>query len=415
MKKVLFITYVFPPMAGGGVYRVVKTLKHLPLLKWTPIILTVKNFDHWILDNTLCNELPPNLKIFHSYAIDPFYLHIFLEKIGLKRLQKFIDRYLFVPDSKIGWLPTAFLRGLQLIKNEKIDLIFSTSPPHSTHLIAYLLKKITKIPWIAEFRDPFSLNIEGQHNPTIRKKLEKNIEKKILTAANKIITISEPDRRDLLKEFGLLENKVITITNGYDEDDFKDLIEPYIDYKKFSIVYAGTFYGARSPDPVFLAIKSLLKKNRELQQRVEMNIIGRMEDAFASLIKKRGIESVVKLLGYFNHKETLRHMKKAHLLLLVTSHGKGNIPGKIFEYMASGTPILALVPDGIAKQLIEESRTGFTVDPDNAEAISEKIYELYQKWECGELRISPNWDVIKRYERKSLIQTLAAEFDKVLL
>lgn len=419
MKNVLYISYIFPPMAGGGVYRIVKTLKYLPSFGWNPSVLAVKNHHHWVTDHTLLNELPPDLPIHRTCCLDPFYFYAFLDKTGLKFVHNFIEEYITIPDNKIGWFPSALGKGLHLIKKNHIDIIFSTSPPHSTHLVAYALKTITGKPWVAEFRDHMSLYPLRERVSPLRFATERRLEGAFLNNASKIVSVTEGNRKDIINSFDLERNKIVTIPNGFDPSDFEGLDKIFTkDRKCFTMTYTGSLYGKQSPKVFVNAINRVLTLHPEMGKKLSVNIIGPMEHAFKDLCETEGTKDIVRLCGFLGHRDALFHMVNSHALILLIPSGGTNsnvLTGKIFEYMASGTPILALAPDGLAKKLIEDSRTGFTVDPDNAEAISEKIYELYQKWECGELRISPNWDVIKRYERKSLTQALAAEFDKVLL
>ena len=419
MKNVLYISYLFPPMAGGGVYRVVKTLKYLPAFGWNPSVLTVKNHHHWVTDHTLLKELPLDLTVQRTYCLDPFYLYALLDKTGMKSIRHVIEEYLAIPDNKLGWFLTALIKGLCLIRKNNIDLIFSTSPPHSTHMIAYVLKKITGKPWVAEFRDHMSLNPLRKTVPPLRLAIEKNMEKRFLADASRVITVTEGNRDDIINLFGVEDTKVVVVPNGFDLIDFEGFDKIFTkDRKCFTMTYTGSLYGKQSPKVFVNAINRVLTLHPEMREKLSVNIIGPMEHAFKDLCETEGTKDIVRLYGFLGHKDALFHMVNSHALILLIPSGGTNsnvLTGKIFEYMASGTPILAVVPDGIAKRLIEESRTGFTVDPDNAEAISEKIYELYQKWESGELATNSNWDVIKRYERKSLTQALAAEFDKVLL
>lgn len=418
MKNVLYISYLFPPMAGGGVYRIVKTLKYLPSFGWNPSVLTVKNHHHWVTDHTLLKEFPLDLTVQRTYCLDPFYLYALLDKTGMKLIHHVIEEYLAIPDNKLGWFLTALIKGLRLIRKNNIDVIFSTSPPHSTHMIAYVLKKITGKPWVAEFRDHMSLNPLREKVSRLRLAVEKKMEKEFLSNASKVITVTEGNREDIVNLFGLKSDMVKVIPNGFDQSDFAGLDRNNKVKRNFTITYTGACYGTRNPGVFLDAVREMLAYHPELREIISVNIIGAIEDKFKGFCKNEGLKDIVHLYGFLSHRDVISYMINSHILILLISSGGTNrnvLTGKIFEYMASGTPILALAPDGLAKKLIEDSRTGFTVDPDNAEAISEKIYELYQKWECGELRISPNWDVIKRYERKSLTQALAAEFDKVLL
>lgn len=415
MKNVLYISYIFPPMAGGGVYRIVKTLKYLPTFGWNPIVLTVKNHYNWATDPTLFHKLPSDLQIHRTYCLDPFYFYALLDKFGLKFFHKFIEQHIIIPDNKIGWFPSALRKGLQLVKKNNVDVIFSTSPPHSAHVIAYTLKRITGKPWIAEFRDHMSLNPLRKGMPDSRIKIEKRLEARFLKAASRIITISEGLKHDILSAFSFPDEKIVVIHNGFDMKDFQN-IKKGLSGKKFVITYTGNFYGTIFPEKFFLALKDLLENGVMKKDEVEVNIIGKIEEKLIGTIRDIKLEEIVKLRGYFSHRETIGWMVNSDLLILYIPPGnehRGAMTGKIFEYMASGTPILGMVPNGEAKKVIEETGTGFVVNSGDRESISAILKKIYHDFLNRRLFIQPKHNSINNFEATFLTNKLVEVLEKV--
>lgn len=414
MKRVLFVSYLFPPLGGGGVYRTVKFTRYLPDLGWQPIVLTVKNPIHWAEDTSLLDELPKDLKIYRTVSFEPFPLHILFSKLGLGKPFDYIVSKILPIDQRVGWVPHSILKGRKIIEKEGIDIIYTTSPPHSSHLIGFYLKMWTKRPWVADFRDPWTQAATYHPRGTLQKRLDEYAERKVLNYCDLVIANTEGNRLSLIERYNLNPQKVVTITNGYDGEEFVG-IERRSTEERFTITYTGSFYQDYSPLPFIKGMKMFLAKRPELKDRIRLCFIGKMDEYRDEI--KDGLKGVVEFKDYLPHREAIKYMVNSHLLLLLLPSKPGAetwYPGKIFEYMASGTPVLALVPDGLAKRLIEESRTGFVVNPEDVDAISERIYELYRRWERGELTTNPDWKVIKRYERKGLTKALAEEFDRVL-
>lgn len=383
-------------MAGAGVQRPLKFAKYLPEFGWEPIILTVKGREYYEKDETFLKEIP-------SY-------------ITIKRTKSFenshIPNTILIPDRKIGWLPFAYHTGLKTIEQYKIDVIYSTSGPYTSHLIGYLLKKKTGLPWIADFRDEWTQHPYIKYKTSFHKKINRWLEKKILLDADEVISVSEPitmGLRNLIEEED--HNKFHTITNGYDKNDF--LIEKNNNDRIFKITYVGSFYGLRTPKHFFDAIDLLWAEKKINPNDFKIVFVGtpfHMNHQFP--------DNLIQSIGYVTHIEALNYMMNSTVLLLVMPNDKAKnaYTGKIFEYIASGKSILALVPkEGVAAELINETKTGLVTDPEDAEQIKNAILYLYTQWHKDNLIIEPRWDLINKYERKILTKNLSSILDDCIL
>ncbi|MBI4640707.1 MAG: glycosyltransferase family 4 protein [Candidatus Tectomicrobia bacterium] len=419
MKRVLMVTYFFPPLAGGGVYRSVKFVKYLSKVGWEPIVLTVgKGSFHWVHDRSLLREISEETEIVRTRSFEPFLFNVILGKIGLGKLYNFMIPRLFIPDTKVGWIPISLVKGLSIIRKRGIDLIFSTSPPHSAHLIGYFLKRWTRTPWVADFRDHWTLDPMYTPPSEWRYRFDEALERKILEECDRVVVTTEGNRRDLLKVFQLPVEKVMTITNGYDAEDFQESLSHSRKHDRFIITYTGTFYGTRSPEPFFRSLRLLVDQHPETRKLLEVRILGQMEDRFRKLVDELYLEDLVSISNFVPHSEALRTMLTSDLLLLIISSDQKNenvLTGKIFEYMAAEKPILALIPQGEASRLLTESGLGVITNPDDIEGIYKTLYHLLQKWQNGEVFSHPCREFIRQFERKRLTEQLAHLFDDLLL
>jgi len=441
MKKVLIITYLFPPLGGVGVQRTIKFVKYLPNYGWQPIVLTVKKPEYWIEDPSLETEIPKTAKVYRTASFELEKLHniiknlletlsakiekFLFKKINLInaidwRLKKFfstINSWLFIPDRKIGWLPFAMLRGWWIIKKEKIDVIFTTSPPNSVHLIGYLLKKLTGKPLVVDFRDPWTQGIYWNPVTEIHKKIEEFMENAILRSADKVISVLGDIGNDLMTKYSLLDSKrkFITIPNGFDPDDFKVNVNPK--NSKFTITYTGVFYGRQTPLYFLNALRELIDERKEIEKEIQVIFVGKLSNFYKDKIKQLSLNKIVKYVGYVPHQKSIEFILNSDVLLLIIGSGEGSdriYTGKIFEYLAANKPILALIPEGAAANLIALTKSGVVVPPENVGSIKQAIYNLYLRHKVGDLKVDSDRSLIQKYDRKKLTKDLADVFEGIL-
>ena len=384
MKKVLIITYYWPPAGGSGVQRWLKFTKYLPKYNWQPIIYTPENPYFEVKDQALLNDIPAEAKIWKTPIWEPYALKdklfgkgsesqsagVITNKKSLKnKVLNWVRGNVFIPDPKIYWVKPSIKILLKKIKKEGIEHIITTGPPHSMHLIGLGLKKaMPNLKWIADFRDPWSeldLFNEFQLNNSSMKK-HKDLEREVLQTADVTLTVSETWVKDLKRLGG---DRVELITNGYDADDFE--LKPKIN-DKFIIGHYGLLNHLRNPKNLWKSLNSLCDENTEFNNKLEIHLSGNIDgEVLAEIESYSCLKAKVKQLGYLSHAQVLEQYNQADVLLLLlfnSKSGVGNYPGKIFEYFAAQKPILAFGPiSSDAERLIKNTNTGkyFSYDDTN--------------------------------------------------
>lgn len=402
------ISYHFPPLSGAGVFRTSKFVKYLPDFGWQPIVLSVKKSKFAPVDDFLLEEISDIIKVYRTNTIESKIYAGGASYLGIN------PKWYQIPDIYFGWFPFALQKAKEVVKKEQPSAIYSTSPPVTSHLVAVLLKKKTGLPWVADFRDPWTQNFNLSYPSKTHKIIEERLEHKVAEYADKIISVTEPYRSDFIKKYSdISPEKCVTITNGYDSDDFKNV--KVKKSNKFTIDYVGFFHGKQSPIFFLEALRNAIRERETLESDIEVKFVGRKSKEYLNIANKYGLNKIVREIGYVSHKEAINYMVDSTCLLLVVGLGKGSkgvFTGKIFEYISSRTPIIATVPiDGVAANLIRETNTGVVVNTDNVDGIKSAILDFYDRWKKGELKIEPDGKIIRKYDRKELTKKLAGLFD----
>ncbi len=412
MKQVLFIAYYFPPHGGAGVQRTLKFVKYLREFGWNASVLTVHPNRSTLTDTTLLNELPPDSIIYRTMAPA-------LPTWVPWKIRNSIARWFLVVDEQIGWFPVGVRRGKELLQSSGIDALVSSSAPYTCHLIGYQLRDVAQIPWVADFRDPWIDNITVQYPSRWHASLALRLEQSVITRAERTLVVSEPMREAILNRYkGLPEDQVITLTNGYDPADFVNTTPPSEQNSKFTITYTGSFYAnARSPGNFLTALKKCLDDQRIPRNKIQVVLVGNMASKIKDDIHQLNLSDVIQITGYVPHRSSISYLLQSDLQLLIIGSLAGSqaiFTGKIFEYLASNKPILALAPPGAACDLILEARAGEVVSPDDIDEIANQLYMFYTKWERGTLHLNSDLSVIQRYDRRLLTQQLAGILDSLV-
>ena len=384
MKKVLIISYYWPPAGGSGVQRWLKFTKYLPKYSWQPIIYTPENPYFEVKDQALLNDIPAEAKIWKSPIWEPYALKdklfgkgsesqsagVITNKKSLKnKVLNWVRGNVFIPDPKIYWVKPSVKVLLKKILEEDIHHIITTGPPHSMHLIGLGLKKaMPNLKWIADFRDPWSeldLLNEFQLNNSSMKK-HKDLEREVLQTADVTLTVSETWVKDLKRLGG---NRVELITNGYDADDFE--LKPKTN-DKFIIGHYGLLNHLRNPKYLWKSLANLCVNNKAFDLKLEIHLSGNIDiEVIAEIESYPCLKGKVKQLGYLSHAQVLEQYNQVDVLLLLLFNSKsgiGNYPGKIFEYFAAKKTILAFGPiSSDAERLIKNTNRGkyFSYDDTN--------------------------------------------------
>nr|WP_317359885.1 glycosyltransferase family 4 protein [uncultured Tyzzerella sp.] len=415
MEKVLIIANQFPPMGGSGVQRSVKFVKHLRAFGYEPIVFTRKTQGAKLIDETLLNDVPQGVKIVRTKAYEPSEMDGIL-KIPFKVLAK-----IMIPDSARIWFETSKKEALKTIQENNIKIIYTTSAPYSDHLLGlYIKRKMPHIKWVVDFRDEWTNNpytLDNPHNP-IRTKIEKNMEKDVLLEADYLITNTPVMRDNFIKNNGIKGDNFYVIPNGYDEEDFYNMDFTKANNDKFTMVYTGALYGRRKPDNFFKAIKNLKDKGIIKDDSLKVKLIGNYhKDKLQAQIDSFSLTNEIEIIGYVPHNVCIKHQLSSDALVLIEGSGVGAnafYTGKIFEYMNTRRPVIAILPEGVAKDLVLESKIGIVANTDNVLEIEDIIKQYYEKWQKNMLDFEPNFSVIEKFERKALTKDLANIFDKAL-
>lgn len=437
-NKVLIIAYLFPPIGGGGVQRALKMAKYLGSYGWEPHILTVEPEYHVSLDHSLLSQLPDNVVIHRtkefSFGAPPAAAAITSKKeepvrIGLKGrvkakvfpILKQSKKYVLIPDDQILWFPYAVKKGLEVIKDYKMDAIVSTSGPYTNHLVGLSLKRKTGLPWIADFRDPWSQNM---HRPGIpwRERLEERLERKVLRESDLLLTVTHSFAINFQKKFGSVIKRVEVIHNGFDPEDYSQLSDITSDPQHCTFIYTGIFYRERNPRLFLKAVHQLIEEGKMSRESIKLKFAGVFDypgyTENMDCVRELGLEDVVNVLGHLPHQQALVELKKSDILLLVgdTAPGSGAyIPGKLFEYMAIAKPILALSLSGESTAIIEKYDLGEVVNPASLEEIKSGVLALYDGWK-KQVGLDPDKGSrpsTSIYERKTQAEMLAKLLDQM--
>ena len=413
--KVLIITYYWPPAGGSGVQRWLKFVKYLQEFGIEPVVYTVENANYLKQDASLLNEVPKGLEILKQPIWEPTAL-LFWKKSkqqtkGISNVSKggflsFIRGNFFIPDPKVFWVKPSVSYLQKYLDNHTIDVIISTGPPHSTHLIAEKLHQKNTVKWLADFRDPWSdLYYNKDFNQlAFAKNKNKRLEERILRNSDCILTVSNSLKEELEKT----AKKVEVITNGFD-DEFSASNNVILD-TKFSISYIGLLPKQSNPKLLFKVLKGLCKESEIFKKDLKLNFIGDISEEVKVEILANKLDENTDFVGYVSHQEAIAYQNKSQVLLLLipnVKNNKGILTGKLFEYLKAKRPILAIGPEkGDLATILQETNSGVIVNFDAEEKLKLEIVALYQKYKEDKLTV--NFNNIEKYHRKELTKKLAS-------
>jgi len=396
-KKVLIITYYWPPASGPGVQRFLKMSKYLLSFGWKPIILTVKNGSYPSRDESLVEEVPQETPVFRTKSFEPFSLYNRLtggnkneSTVGLigiqnsksltKRLSLFIRANLFLPDARKGWNRFALSEAKKILRDQAPEVIVTTGPPHSTHLIGYTLKKQLGIRWVADMRDPWTNMYFNKMLPKTRltQKIDKKTEDRIIQSADGITTVSP----GLREEFADRAKNIQVVYNGFDPEDLPEP-EPQMT-KYFTLSYIGNFKPNQNIEALWQAIARLKDEKEGFGDRFRIQLTGNIDPGIHQSLKKLGLTDITDQKAFLPHKEATRVMNESNMLLFIVpkaESNKGIITGKLFEYLAVRSPILSIGPtDGDAATIIRNADRDEMLDYTDQEKMEHLISYYYDQW-----------------------------------
>jgi len=423
-KKVLIITYYWPPAGGSGVQRWLKFSKYLRDFEIEPIIYTVKNPSYPILDDSLLSEIPEGIeivkqKIFESNSL----LSIFgstskKESAGFLnpnptffgKIIQYIRANYFIPDARKFWIQPSVNFLSNYLENNHIDAIITTGPPHSMHIIGLELKKKLGIKWISDFRDPWTEIDYFQQLPLTKKATKKHhdLEQEVLRKSDMVVVVGETMKEKFLKHTKRIE----VLTNGFDSNE--NSLTQELD-QKFSITHVGLMNSDRNPTILWKVLNEISNTNPNFKNDLRIKLIGKLDDAVIQDLKVFD-HNTIETIPYLDHKNVSNYQASSQVLLLSINEvpsAKGIITGKIFEYLQAKRPILAIGPeDGDAAMILKNTKAGTIVGFKNKTALKATILNLYKEYKEGVLFVK-SID-IEQYHRKNITSQLAEVIKKLV-
>ncbi len=429
-KKVLVITYYWPPAGGVAVQRWLKFVKYLRSYGWEPIVYTPENPENFYEDTSLQRDIPDQLQVLKTRIWEPYNIYKWLtgrknEKLGLgfadaKKGKGPLDHFmvwlrgnLLIPDPRMFWVNPSvrFLSGY--IRRYPVDAIVTTGPPHSLHLIGLKLKRKLHIPWLADFRDPWT-NIDYYselHLTILADWLHRRLERKVLRLADATTVVSQQMRIEFEK---IRNGRVAVIPNGFDSDDI-----PKIDIPKpegFTITYVGTMNKARNPEVLWKALGNICSLNKEFAKNLVITIAGQVDASVEKSLRENDVWENYRFMGTIPHNEAMALLVKSSVLLLVVNNApnaKGIVTGKFFEYLATGHRILAIGPtDGDLANILKQTGAGQIIDYNDIDGAKQIITHYYQLYKSNSLELQRG--AIDTYSRKALTGQLANTLNKLI-
>lgn len=422
MRKLLFITYFWPPSGKATLHWPLKIIKYLPEYSWQPVVLTTEEDTFTTKDFSLLKDVDPDLKVFKSKSYEPFNLYrkftgkkpgeelIASETISKSdkrlshRLSIWIRMNLFVPDSRIGWYISAVKYGRKILKENKIDAVISIGPPHSTHLIGKKLSKIFSIPFIPVLIDPWVdiVYYKGfkRSKPTLW--MDNKFEKSVIAQSSHTVFVTESTREDYNKKYPLLKEKSSVLYWGYNEDDFKNLLtNPHLKEAGVkTLVHAGNIFDYQNPENLWKAIRTNINRN----EKFKIKFLGTIGPGIKQSIEQNGLSGITEYAGFLPYKEMLQELLKADYLLVCATE-KRHVPGKLFEYLRAGKPIIAFGKDNEeVKDMLMKANAGmlFRYDEDVS-----SFFDAVQSF-------NTNTALIKKFDRKFITVQLSEILNRVV-
>ncbi|WP_353146700.1 glycosyl transferase family 1 [Chryseobacterium sp.] len=427
-KKILIITYYWPPAGGPGVQRWLKFAKYLPEFGWKPVIYTPENPSYPLLDESLMKDVPEDIEMVRTKIWEPYQLAEKLNKSNKKfkagqfdvgknqswksRLSIWVRGNFFIPDARVFWVKPSIRFLEKYLKENKIDVIVTSGPPHSLHLIGLGLKnKLPDLKWIADFRDPWTEISYYKHLKLTQSsdKKHRQLEADVFKNADITLATSYTDAENFRKSGA----NAVCITNGFDESDSGERqtgqsANSPVHQGKFTLSYIGVLEQLRNPENLWKVLNELVKEDAEFAARFSLKFVGRIDDKILTSIETSDLKNHILNLGYLSHGKAVEEMQSSDMLLITNfpnEASKGIIPGKIFEYLASGKQILSFGPDQAdVARILEETNAGKHFSYQDTESVKKFILEKFEHWKNG--NTMENTQGIEQFSRRNLTKQL---------
>lgn len=440
MKRVLIITYYWPPTGGSGVQRWVKFAKYLPQYGWQPVIYTPENPEQLAVDHTLEADVPSDTEIIKTHITEPYELYKkFLRRSGhskeavevnpvnaqnksfMQKVAMWIRGNFFRPDPRCLWIRPSVKFLKDYLKEHPVDLIVSTGPPQSMHMIGRRLSLETGLPWIADFRDPWTRIFYFKHLSMTKctERWHKKMEKKVLDQATRVVAVSPLVQQEFQ---AMTQTPVELITNGYDECDFPK--GPCTDAfgcteknpnKEFVVTHTGLFAADGNPTVLWDVLAEKCAKDELFAKSLRIKLIGKTDDQITGSIKAAGLEGNLFDMGYQPHSKAIEQQRNASLLILPLRKEpeyKAVLPGKLFEYLASWRPVLGIgQPDGAMSMILNQTKTGVVLNWNDSVSIARFVDLCWKNHLKGNLTVDDA--DISQFTRRELTRRMAQLLDEL--
>jgi len=430
MKNVLIVTRFFPPFSNGGIFRVHAFVKYLPENNWCPVVLTVKEeySPKNQQDYTLLKDYHPKVKIVRTHSLEPhtgYFLKLRDQVTGVKKttpwfesftkpVLRWVFRTIAIPDEHILWLPHAVKAGVKAVKENNIDLIFVSSPPHSAAIIAALISKISKIPLIWDVRDDWVGNpYYTDNNPWLYRFLSHFQEKKLVQTAQTVVTVTSESIESFEKKYPRQpKTKFQLIRNGYDAKETLAAQTglPSRTCKKLRIIYTGILPAKRNPSAFFQALLDI-NHERPLRDIIQVDFYGSIRQDFVDLANLMGLQGIVNFMGQVPRIESIRQIVNADIGLIIIPEEEGSqtaIPGKLYEYVGAQKIVMALCPqDSACARLIQAKKLGISISNNDVTAIKKTLYSFLDDHARGKLTTLYQPENLVEFERANQTQILS--------
>ena len=427
-KKILIITYYWPPAGGPGVQRWLKFAKYLPENNWEPIIYTPENPSYPLLDESLVKDVPKNIQIIQNKIWEPYQ---FAEKLNKKnkkfkagqfdvgknqswksKLSIFVRGNFFIPDARKFWVNPSISFLKKYLEANPVDVIVTTGPPHSLHLIGKGLKKyFPDIKWIADFRDPWTEISYYKHLKLTSWADQKHrkLEKEVFQTADVTLATSYGDAENFRKAGA----NSACITNGFDKEE---LNKKSVKNSKFTLSYIGVLEQLRNPENLWKVLSGIVQEDSDFAQNFELRFVGRVDDIILENLQGSPLKDNLNLIGYIPHEQSVKEMENADMLLITNfpkQESAGIIPGKIFEYLATQNPILSVGPEKAdVEKILNETKAGEHFTYQDHEAIRSFILENYDSWKKN--TVNQNSENLMQFSRRNLTANLASLLNSIV-
>lgn len=425
MKRVLVITYYWPPSGGSGVQRWVKFAKYLPAEGWVPVIYTPENPEMQSEDRSLAADVPPGVEVVRRPITEIYGVYRALTgrkasavevnvvnrqpKDWKRRLALWVRGNFFIPDPRVSWVRPSVRFLKKYLKEHPVDVIVSTGPPHSMHLIARKVARATGIPWIADFRDPWTRIFYFKHlhlsGPARRR--HERLEKKVLDEATAVVAVSPLVQEEFRT---MTRTRVELVTNGYDPDDYAGTVEPD---GFFNLTHTGLFAADGNPQALWKVLGEKVRADAEFARRMRLRLVGKTDAQVLDAIRSAGLSAQLTDLGYRDHVTAVREQLWASVLLLPLREEpeyRATLPGKLFEYLGARRPILGIgQTDGAMARIVEQTRAGEVFDWPDEEGLRRAVDRLWERFLRGE--VGAGTEGIGEYSRRNTARQMAALLD----